>query len=120
MIFLWFISQDPRLPDPTREAICDPGNEVFLSVVSIWEAIVKYQLGKLSFPYPPEEYLPTQRDRHGILSLPLDEASVVLLARLPSIHRDPFDRMFICQAMAHGLIMVTADEKVAAYPIRML
>jgi PIN domain nuclease of toxin-antitoxin system len=120
MIFLWFISKDPRLPDPMREAICDPGNEVFLSVVSIWEAIVKYQLGKLPLPYPPEEYLPTQRDRHGISSLPLDEASVVLLAHLPSIHRDPFDRMLICQAMAHGLTMVTVDDKVTAYPIRVL
>jgi PIN domain nuclease of toxin-antitoxin system len=120
MIFLWFISKDPRLPDPMREAICDPGNEVFLSVVSIWEAIVKYQLGKLPLPYPPEEYLPTQRDRHGISSLPLDEASVVLLAHLPSIHRDPFDRMLICQAMAHGLTMVTVDDKVTASPIRVL
>lgn len=120
MIFLWFISQDRRLPEPIREAICDPSHEVFLSVVSIWEAMVKSQLGKLPLPHPPEEYLPKQRARHGLSSLPLDEASVILLTQLPSLHRDPFDRMLICQAMAHGLIMVTVDEKITSYPIRVL
>jgi PIN domain nuclease of toxin-antitoxin system len=98
-IFLWYISGDARLPDALRDSIRNPEHEVYLSVVSLWEAIIKYQLGKLPLPHPPEHYLPTQRARHQIVSLSLDEASVRQLAKLPSIHRDPFDRMLICQAM---------------------
>ena len=75
-IFLWFISGDARLPGDWRDSIRDLGHEVYVSVVSLWEAIVKHRLGKLPLPYPPETYLPIQRIRHQMLSLPLDEASV--------------------------------------------
>jgi len=115
-IFLWFISGDHRLPDALRDSIRDPGNTVYLSVVSIWEAMVKYQLGKLPLPQPPENYLPLQRERHQIASLPLDEASVVQLATLPPLHRDPFDRMLMSQALQHNLIIVTVDPAILAYP----
>jgi len=119
-IFLWFISGDARLPLPWRSEIQDPHNEVFLSVVSLWEAIVKYQLGKLPLPQPPESYLPAQRARHLIANLPLDEFSVTRLAQLPPLHRDPFDRMLICQTQAHGLRLVTADPLITAYPVAVL
>ena len=75
-IFLWFISGDTRLPAYWRASIRDPGNGVYLSVVCIWEAIVKHRLGKLPLPHSPEHYLPAQRVRHQIASLSLDEASV--------------------------------------------
>ena len=118
--FLWFISGDERLSEASRDAIRDSANEVFLSVVSLWEAMVKYQLSKLPLPESPESYLPTQRQRHQIASLPLDEISVSRLADLPPIHRDPFDRMIICQALAYDLTVVTADDTVAKYPIQIL
>lgn len=60
-IFLWFISGDIRLSADIRDAIRDPDNEVYLSSVSVWEAIVKHQLDKLPLPEPPETYLPKQR-----------------------------------------------------------
>jgi PIN domain nuclease of toxin-antitoxin system len=101
-IFLGFISGDTRLSTDVRDAIRDPENEVYLSAVSVWEAIVKYQLGKLPLPEHPEIYLPKQRDLHQITSLALDESSVVQLAKLPPLHRDPFDRMLICQALQNG------------------
>jgi len=117
-IFLWLISGDRKLTDSLRENICDPENEIFLSSVSIWESIVKYQLGKLPLPKPPGEYLPAQRKRHHISSLPLDEDSVVHLSNLPPVHRDPFDRMLICQAIEHGLTLVTADDIIRSYPVK--
>jgi PIN domain nuclease of toxin-antitoxin system len=119
-IFLWFISGDVRLPADWRDSIRDAGNAVFLSVVSIWEAIVKHRLGKLPLPHPPELYLPAQRARHQIASLPLDEASVCQLATLPAAHRDPFDRMLVCQAIAHGFTLVTVDPVFVAYPAPIL
>ena len=89
-------------------------------MVSLWEALVKHRLGKLPLPYPPETYLPTQRIRHQMASLPLDEASVCQLATLPSVHRDPFDRMLICQAIEHVLTIVTVDPVFEAYPAPIL
>jgi PIN domain nuclease of toxin-antitoxin system len=116
-IFLWFISGDTHLSIEHRDAIRDPDNAVYLSAVSVWEAIVKYQLGKLSLPEPPEIYLPKQRELHQIASLALDESSVVSLAKLPSLHRDPFDRMLICQALQNSLIIATVDKAVRAYSV---
>jgi len=119
-IFLWYITSDRRLPKDKRESIRNSDNEVYLSVVSLWETIIKYQLGKLQLPQPPEVYLPLQRSRHQIFSLGLDEASVSHLNQLPPIHRDPFDRMLICQANAHGLTIVTIDDIMTQYPVQVL
>jgi len=119
-IFLWYISGDNRLPDDMRDSIRDSGNVAYLSVVSLWEIIVKHQLGKLPLPHPPESYIPLQRDRHQISSLTLDESSVSQLAKLPSIHRDPFDRMLICQAVEHRMTIVTVDNIISSYPVTIL
>jgi PIN domain nuclease of toxin-antitoxin system len=119
-VFLWFISGDTRLSTPYRDAISHPTNEVFLSAVSVWEAIIKYQLGKLPLPHPPEAYLPLQRRNHGIESLPVDEESVARLATLPPLHRDPFDRLLVCQALHHGMTVGTVDAAIKAYPVPVL
>ncbi|MBL7064061.1 MAG: type II toxin-antitoxin system VapC family toxin [Anaerolineae bacterium] len=119
-IFLWFISGDKRLPESMQSNIRDLNNKVYLSVVSLWETIVKYQLGRLPLPQPPGIYLPIQRQKHRIVSLSLDEASASQLANLPQVHRDPFDRMLICQALEHGLTIVTVDAAICAYPVPIL
>ncbi len=119
-IFLWFISSDRQLPKNFQDIIQDLDNEIYLSVVSIWEAIVKYQLGKLPLPESPETYFPKQRDRHQILNLNLDQASVIQLAKLPPLHRDPFDRMLICQAIQNDMAIATVDTAVRAYPVNLL
>jgi PIN domain nuclease of toxin-antitoxin system len=116
-IFLWFISGDTQLSKDVRDAIRAPDNEVYLSAISVWETLVKHQLGKLPLPEHPETYLPKQRDLHQILSLALDESSVAQLAKLPPLHRDPFDRMLVCQALQNGLTIATVDAAVRAYPV---
>jgi PIN domain nuclease of toxin-antitoxin system len=116
-IFLWFISGDSRLSTDVRDIIRDLDNEIYLSVVSVWESIVKYQLGKLPLPEPPETYLPKQRELHQIASLTLDESSIAQLAKLPLLHRDPFDRMLICQALQYGLTIATVDAAVRSYSV---
>ena len=120
-VFLWYITADPKLPIPFREAVRqDPANEVYLSVASVWEAVIKHHLGKLPLPAPPANYLPKQRDAHGIASLPIDEGAMMHLAGLPPLHRDPFDRLLVAQALQHGLTVVTVDPEVAAYPVPVL
>ena len=73
----------------------DPDNDVYLSAVSVWEITVKHSLGKLPLPTSPERFIPTQRDRHGITSLPLEEEAILYLSKLPRLHRDPFDRVLV-------------------------
>lgn len=118
-VFLWFISADQRLSESMRDAIRDPSNDVFLSVVSLWETIIKHQTGKISLPQPPGLYLPAARMRHNIASLPLDEGSVARLTPLPLLHRDPFDRVLVCQALEHGLTLLTEDEAIRQYPVHL-
>jgi PIN domain nuclease of toxin-antitoxin system len=119
-VFLWYISADPQLPVSFRDAIRDPGNDVYLSVASVWETVIKHALGKLPLPQAPAEYLPAQRDAHRISSLVIDEGALEHLAGLPPLHRDPFDRMLIAQANQHGLTLVTIDNAVTGYPVALL
>jgi PIN domain nuclease of toxin-antitoxin system len=114
-IFLWYVTADAHLPAAVLPVLRDPANVVYMSAVSTWEVVVKHRLGKLPLPQPPETYLPQQRLLHQIASLPLDEESATRLAGLPMLHRDPFDRMLICQAIQHGLDLVSVDDAVRAY-----
>lgn len=117
-IFLWYISADPLLTAAARDAIRDPANDVYLSVASVWEAVIKNQLGKLPLPAPPATYLPAERVRHLIESLPIDEEAVAQVAQLPPLHRDPFDRILIGQAIRHELTLVSVDRAFQAYPVK--
>jgi len=117
-VFLWVITDDERLSATLRSAVRDPENRVFLSVVSVWELVVKHQIRKLELPQPAWRYIARARERHAIDSLPLEEAALVHLAKLPAVHRDPFDRMLVCQAIEHNLVLATADEVLQHYPVK--
>ena len=116
-IFLWFLSGDRQLSASSRALIIDPHNDVFLSVVSVWETAIKHQLGKLPLPEPPGIFMPRERHAQRIETLLVDEATIQFLPTLPNFHRDPFDRILICQALQHGLTLVTVDAAFAAYPV---
>ena len=116
-IFLWHISADSKLPARFLEEIRNPENQVYLSVISLWEIILKNQIDKLPLPEPPQLFVPAERERHLIENLPLDEASVRYLAELPQLHRDPFDRMLICQARANQMMLVTVDNAILQYSV---
>ena|ERR1043166_8902871 len=116
-IFLWYITNDRRLRSEIATSIQDASNEVFLSVVSTWEAMIKYQLGRLELPAPADVYLRERQRQHRIVTLPLDNEAVAHLLSLPALHRDPFDRMLVCQAIHHELTLVTADEQITRYPV---
>jgi PIN domain nuclease of toxin-antitoxin system len=118
--FLWLVSGDARLPAAVAAAVRDPNNEVFLSAVSFWEISLKHSLGKLPLPQPPSQLVPLQREKHLIAPLALDEAAVAKLSGLPALHRDPFDRMLVCQAQAHSLTLASSDPLVRQYPVTLL
>jgi PIN domain nuclease of toxin-antitoxin system len=116
--FLWIASGAPELSSHARELFQDPDNDVYLSAVSAWEIALKHAAGRLPLPETPERFVPAQRRQHGIDALEIDEESALHLARLPPLHRDPFDRMLVCQAIVHGLVILGPDTLVTQYPIR--
>ena len=118
--FLWIVLAPDDLSERCRDAFIDPVNEILLSPVSAWEITVKHAAGKLELDISPEEFVPKYRVLHGIESLPLDESSALRLARLPAYHRDPFDRMLVCQALTTGATILTPDPEIRRYPVNVL
>jgi PIN domain nuclease of toxin-antitoxin system len=118
-VFLWYITGDERVGRETRILI-ENSDAAYLSVASVWEATIKYQLGKLPLPETPFPWLVVQREQHGIESLAMDESTIVHLANLPPHHRDPFDRILICQAIQHDLQIVTVDKDFSLYPAKLI
>ena len=116
--FLWAVTDAPDLSDDARELFVDPGNEIYRSSVSTWEIVIRHSLVKLPLPEPPIRFVPAQRKQHSIDVLPLDEEATLHLTRLPALHRDPFDRMLVCQAIVHHLVILTPDELINQYSVR--
>ena len=116
--FLWIVADNPLLSATARAMFRDPANETFLSVVSAWEIAVKNALGQMPLPEPADSYVPAFRKRELIEPLPLSEEMVLQVVRLPAIHRDPFDRLLICQAIAEGMAILTPDQRIRQYPVR--
>ena len=115
---LWAIDVRTQLSDQARALTVDPGNEVYLSAISAWEIALKQQRGDLVLSEPAFQYVPKQRNAHGYLELPFDEPAALRAGRLPPLHKDPFDRMLVCQAIEHGLVILTPDAHISQYPVR--
>ena len=118
--FLWLAGDDARLSAVAREVIVDPANDVFLSAASAWEIAIKHGLGRLHLQMPPDEYVPEQRLLHRIETLGIDEDATLQVGKLPDLHRDPFDRLLIAQAIVHGLTIVTPDRLIRGYTVPIL
>lgn len=118
--FLWAITNNAQLSVRVAQEIVTPNNEVFVSVASSWEISIKYSLGKLNLPQTPDQYLAAQRLKAGFELLLIDEPEVCQVHRLPTIHRDPFDRLLVAQASCYGMLLATNDPIFAQYPVRTL
>ncbi|MFP4511145.1 MAG: type II toxin-antitoxin system VapC family toxin [Spirochaetaceae bacterium] len=113
--FLWIASDSDALSDVARHLFL-AADEVWLSAASCEEIVVKYQLGRLPLPENPIRYIPRIRQNHGVGSLAIDETDALQIAALPPIHKDPFDRLIVSQAICRGLTILTPDAAIRAYP----
>ena len=114
-LLVWAAGAPHRLSGIARDMIEDPGNALVFSVVSIWEVAIKHGLGRPEFRTEPRVF----RERllsNGFEELLITSEHVVGVATLPAIHRDPFDRLLVAQAIAESLIFVSGDRQVAGYP----
>lgn len=118
--FLWMAAEPAQLSKRAREALIDREHTVYLSAVSVIEICIKHALGQLSLPAGPAVWIPEMRVRHELDTLALDELASLRMAELPSVHRDPFDRMLVCQALAYDLTVVTSDAAFPKYGVKTL
>ena len=110
-ILLWWLQDHPRLSLPARNRIAG-AEEVYVSSASIWEAGIKFKIGKLDVQI---DELVTEISRNHFAELAISHRHAAQVGRLPDIHRDPFDRMLVAQAMCEPLRLLTADRILANY-----
>ena len=110
-VALWLVRDAPEL-SPRMRRLIDEAERVLLSAVSMWEVQIKVALGKLALD---PQRLESQLLATGLQPLPLTWAHTRALQRLPGLHRDPFDRMLVAQALTEPLHLLTHDAQLAAY-----
>ena len=111
-VFLWAIADDARLSRTHRRIYRDAASELWLSVASVWEVLIKSGLGKLSVPKPAAAWITKQMELNRVSLLPIRPSHLANLETLPPLHRDPFDRMLVAQGNAESLSILSHDAAV--------
>jgi PIN domain nuclease of toxin-antitoxin system len=114
-LLLWSIASSRKLPKEARALLEATENEVFYSTASLWEIAIKSALRRSDFRVDLDA-LYAALPEAGLAELPIRGVHAVALTTLPDIHRDPFDRMLVCQARTEPLVLLTNDEVLARYP----
>jgi PIN domain nuclease of toxin-antitoxin system len=118
-ILLWVAGQPDRLSARAKRMLNDPGNELLFSAASLWEITIKNALGRDDFRVEPRVLRRALLD-NGYVELPITSDHAVNVDGLPPLHKDPFDRLLIAQALVEGITLLTADKNLARYrgPVR--
>ncbi|ESS71341.1 PilT-like protein [Methyloglobulus morosus KoM1] len=119
-VFLWLRLTPDKISPKILDAYYDINNEVFLSMASIWEIQIKFQLGKLELSLPLNQLIQEQRINNGLLILPIETDHIYALNELPRHHNDPFDRMILAQAKLENLHLVSADTVFSHYDVDLI
>lgn len=118
--FLWVTLNPERLGNSFLKCFRNTSNTTFLSSLTAWEINIKCSIGKLALPATPNLFIPQERKNHQIPRLDLCESDTFHLGNLPPLHKDPFDRMLVSQAIERSLTILTPDLLIRQYPIRTL
>lgn len=113
---LWALASPSELRPQARTAIAEPENLVHVSIASLWECTIKASIGKLDLP---DDFFAVIQ-RGGYRLLPIQVADLDELRTLPMHHRDPFDRLLVAQARVLGLTLLTRDNAISQYDVRLL
>ena len=114
-VLLWALGEPSRLPAAITTLLDDPENVLVFSSASLWEIAIKRGLGRADFKFDPRLLRRTLLD-HGYEELPIRSEHAIAVTDLPGIHKDPFDRILIAQALVEGVTLLTSDPLVARYP----
>jgi PIN domain nuclease of toxin-antitoxin system len=117
--FVWWDVNPGQLSATALTAIRDPANKILLSVVSVWEILIKSQTRKMALRAPLTQIVAHQQaNGFQILQVTLDH--VYEIGALPPVHKDPFDRLLIAQANVENAVLLTVDRVFAQYPVQVL
>lgn len=116
--FIWFDSDRSQLSARALALITDPANRVLLSVATVWEMVIKHQVGKLKLRDTIPRVVAEQVTTNRLEFLDIEPPHAYEILNLPLVHRDPFDRILAAQANAEGASLVTADAIFGRYPVR--
>jgi len=119
-IWLWMLTEPDRLNPGAREVIDDSDAELLLSAASSWEIAIKYAIGRLPLPEPPETYVPARLRSSGVEGLAVTHSHALRVAALEPHHRDPFDRLLVAQAQLERLTILTGDPVFGRYEVAVL
>lgn len=115
--FIWWDDDYKQLSDKVQSALINSENEVYLSLVSIWEMQIKIQLGKLEFNSSLKTKISDQVNNNSLQILPILDRHIYELNSLPHHHRDPFDRLLIAQVRIEGMTFLTRDISIQNYDV---
>ncbi len=118
--WLWMQAAPERFNAGARDLVEDAATTLFLSAASSWEIAIKYGLGKLELPDPPEVYVPVRMRSGGVAPLPIEHSHALRVAALDLHHRDPFDRLLVAQALVERLPVLSADRVFERYGVELL
>ena len=118
-ILLWAVNRPARLSAVARTLLTDPDNDLLFSPASLWEIAIKNTLGRDDFRVEPRVLRRGLLD-NGYAELPITSEHAVNIDSLPRLHKDPFDRILLAQAISEGIMLLTTDAQVARYggPVR--
>ena len=117
---LWWLFDDPELSEVSRELIADPDNRILVSSASAWEITTKYRLGKLDRAKELARDVATWVQRAGFGELPISISHAQRAGSWPQAHRDPFDRMLAAQCASEDLPLISRDEALRSFGIRLI
>lgn len=113
-LLLWSAAKRDRLPGEAKQLMENPAHQLWFSVVSIWEVVIKRSLNKPGFTIDAGP-LRAGLLRSGYLELPIESRNVLGLVGMPFHHADPFDRLLLAQSKSEGMTLLTADRELASY-----
>jgi PIN domain nuclease of toxin-antitoxin system len=119
-VWLWLIADPDRLRPSLLADLRERRTRLLLSSASSWEIAIKWALGRLSLPEPPERFVPSRMQATGVDGLPVEHAHALRVARLEPHHADPFDRMLIAQAQVESIPIVTVDHAFDRYDVEVI
>jgi PIN domain nuclease of toxin-antitoxin system len=119
-VLIWTISASNKISSRAKRALSRPASTLLVSVVSAWELVLKNQAGKLRLPKSLSQIVDEILYHSGWTILPMAAEHLPVMADLPQLHADPFDRLLIAQAQHEGLTMVTPDQQIRKYEVRTL
>ena len=114
-LLLWAAGEPERLSKTARKLLDDPRNELLFSAASLWEVAIKSSLGREDFRVEPRLLRRGLLD-NGYVELPITSQHAVSIDGLPTLHKDPFDRLLLSQALSEGITLLTSDGTLAQYP----